>query len=184
MGERPAQRFDVFRAADVSARENLDDIGAGVPSCDDFGRGQRPGANHFGVALHHFDGGELQARSHEKLSAGKHAGARCFRIEDRSGAEHDLITELICDLFESANCAGNRHGNLGSANAAAMDGFDRFDGALARRRAYHWDNYNIDDEGEDLLFSHLKTGFRISDFGSVNSNPQCYQSTTEPSSAS
>ena len=65
-----------------------------------------------------------------------------------------------------------------------MDGFDRFDGALGRRRAYHWDNSNIDDEGEDLLFSHLKTGFRISDFGSVNSNPQCYQSTTEPSSAS
>src|SRR5262245_30112968 len=61
VGKRTAQRFDVLRTAHISARENLDDIGAGFPSRDDFGRRERARADHLRVALYHFDGGDFQA---------------------------------------------------------------------------------------------------------------------------
>ena len=57
--ERTFKGLDVFGATDVSAREDLDDVGTGIPGGFDFGRGKCAGEDDLGVTLGHLDGGAV-----------------------------------------------------------------------------------------------------------------------------
>ena len=62
--------------------------------------------------------------------------ARGLRIEHRARAQHDLVAETVGDLLERAHRARNRHGDLGGADPAVVDGLDglnRLLGGLAVR---------------------------------------------------
>jgi len=154
VGEGAFEGLDVLGATDVAAGKDLDDVGAGIPGGFDFGGGKSAGENDLGVALGHFDGGTVEGGGDEEFSAGEHADATGFGIEDGAGAESDAIPEFGGDCFEGFDGAGDGHGDFGDGDATIVEGFNGADGGFGGGGADDGDDADGDEVGEDLLFRH------------------------------
>src|ERR1700753_986523 len=70
VGQWPLQRLDVLRSAHISSWENFDEVGASLPSCDDFGGSQRAGHNQTTLCRRERHGLGVESRANQKLRTG------------------------------------------------------------------------------------------------------------------
>ena len=124
LGQRGLEAAEVRGSAHGAGGEDLDDIGAGLPSSDDLGGGERAGERGDGVAVAHVEGGEVQGGRDDELGSLENAHAGGFGVEHGAGAEEEVGTGFG-EAAHDVDGSGDRHGDLEHVDAAGGDSFGK-----------------------------------------------------------
>src|SRR4029077_180717 len=144
------------RAADLAAREDFYEVGAGGPRFDDFGGCQRSGHDQLCFADSKLDGGAVEARTDEKLSAGVETAACVGGIQHRSRADENFGAGAFCELANDVDSAGTGHGDFHDGDATLADGLGGDVRFALGRCADHGDDSDFFDATANVLFIHFR----------------------------
>src|SRR5579863_1197708 len=89
-----AHGFDVFRAADASARKNLDGGSARLQRRNQFRGSERARKGQLFFLMRHTQNGKTQSWTNQKPRPGSETLHGLLRIGDRAGADQNALAEL------------------------------------------------------------------------------------------
>jgi hypothetical protein len=166
-GKRSAEGFDVFGAADASARKNFDERGASVERRDHFRGSERARDGQLLTRGGDLQNGKGKPGTDEELGAGFEAHFGLIGGDDGAGSREDRAAALANDLFDDISGVGNGHGDFDDGDTAGADGVDRATGFVGRRGAHDGDDADFVDavdggvDGHDrCIVSVFVMGFR------------------------
>src|SRR5512143_139883 len=164
--QRCPQRLNVAGAAKCVCREYLYEISACFPRGYYLGRCHSAGHHRYAVAAATGDRFEIQRRAHDELSAGKHAGARRFRVKHGAGSYDCVIAKSSSDLLDDPNRAWNGHGYLEDRDSSLSDGVNSSHSYVGGFCADHRNQTGPDDSGYDggLVHSYSCALIRVRAF--------------------
>jgi hypothetical protein len=157
IGERGFQGADVGVAADLGARKNFYEIGAGFPGAGDFGGRERTGHCDYVCAEREFDNFQVEAGAGEELRAGVDALSGYIGIEYVAGAD-DHLRGVFYQVGDYGDSAGDRHFNFDDGDTAAGDGFGGEEGVFGGGEADGGDDADLFDAGVNFVAFHFGCG--------------------------
>jgi hypothetical protein len=152
--QRTLQRLDIFRAANLPARENFHEIRPRFPRGNDFGRSQRAGHDQLPFPHGQRHGFRLKSWAHQKLCAGVKTLLRHIGIEYRPRADQQLRSRVLRQLANHVDGSRHRHGDLHDRNAALANALRRNSRLGRGRGAHHRHDTDLQDAIANRLLFH------------------------------
>ena len=132
LGQGTGEGLEIAGPDEVGGKD-LHDVGPGLPCGDNLGRRECPGKDELAIAAAEPDHAAVHVRADNELGPGENRGPRGLGIEDRAGAEEDLVAEPIGDLFEHLMGPGNGESDFDGLDAAGQEGGGGLEEHLAAR---------------------------------------------------